>query len=384
MSRFKQAIKTKELESALLKHPLREIDEQVKKDYIKGLVFVATADENFHDDEKSYVVSLMKNIGLDEGLLGEFEIFAKECEDEEVIAFMDRLKAFEEDMKINFMIEVVVISFKDGEFDESEQNMFNDYLEILEISDKKDDIMYLSTALINKDVDLALSFYTAKKEMFLKFDYMFVMADIDIEKELKSLYSWEWIEWRMTRGEVIANNLVASKAVSVRQTCVFLNSLLISCELKQVVNTTQFEYENDTDEKLSVIKKIEHTNLNYSNDFFKYDDSMKDDDFLCSAEEVNLFAIFSNFINKNSGFNVGLLELSSVNGAANASISIDSSIEPFIKSDEIFILNSELRKLNAVHYSNYQIDTTGNYAFRLMQVKENLGSLFGLRTRVWV
>jgi hypothetical protein len=35
------------LESALAKHPLRELDEQVKKDYVKGLVFIATEDENF-------------------------------------------------------------------------------------------------------------------------------------------------------------------------------------------------------------------------------------------------------------------------------------------------------------------------------------------------
>jgi len=69
VSRFKKAIKKKELEIALSKHPLKELDEQVKSDYVKGLVFIATEDENFDEDEKSYVTSLMKNIGVDEDKL---------------------------------------------------------------------------------------------------------------------------------------------------------------------------------------------------------------------------------------------------------------------------------------------------------------------------
>lgn len=241
MSRFKQVIKKKELESALSKHPLREIDEQVKSDYVKGLVFVATEDGNFHEEEKNYVVSLMKNIGLDENLLEEFEAFSSGCQEEELLAFMDRLKGFQEDIKLNFLIEVVVIAFRDGEFDEKEQGMFDDYLEMLGLANQKDDIMYMALALVNKDIDLALSLYTAKKEFFNKFDYMFDMLDIDIEKELHSVYSWEWTVWEANGlCRMRENRSVSLVAENVQKFSIFLNSKIISGEFERRNGTNLF------------------------------------------------------------------------------------------------------------------------------------------------
>jgi len=58
MSRFKKALKKKELTQALAKHPLKELDSEIKNDYIKGLIFVAIADENFSEEEKSYITTL--------------------------------------------------------------------------------------------------------------------------------------------------------------------------------------------------------------------------------------------------------------------------------------------------------------------------------------
>jgi len=261
MSKFKKAIKKKELESALAKHPLRELSEDVKKDYVKGLVFVAIEDENFSSEEGEYIVSLMKNIGVDERLLDEFEAFAKEPGEDEIMEFMDKLKAFDEDIKVNFLIEVIVISFKDGEFDESEQEMFNDYIEILELEDKKADIEYIAMALVNKDVDLALSLYTAKKEFFNKYDYMFDMLDIDIEKELNNLYTWEWVVFRLNKGEVKDNNLVASKPVSVRQFCVFLNAKVMDNSLQKVVNTIEID-------RSIVVKNIDDINVEFNKNLF--------------------------------------------------------------------------------------------------------------------
>jgi uncharacterized tellurite resistance protein B-like protein len=372
MSKFKKAIKKKELESALAKHPLRELSEDVKKDYVKGLVFVAIEDENFSSEEKEYIVSLMKNIGVDETLLEEFEAFAKEPGEDEILEFMDKLKAFDEDIKVNFLIEVIVISFKDGEFDESEQEMFNDYIEMLELEDQKADIEYIAKALVDKDVDLALSLYTAKKEFFNKYDYMFDMLDIDIEKELKELYNWEWVEFRLTKGQIENNNLVASKPVSTRQFCVFLNSSIISGNLKQVVNTTKFEYDN-----IEIISSLDKVNLDFSNNLFEYEESNID----IAGIETESSNFFCNFVNLVISINIeGLKIIADV-----ASISLDESSKGFLTDNyEFFTAHigyvlidaEEIRYIDVDRtrgYSDRQycaLESGTNYTFRVMKVEE--------------
>ena len=382
MSRFKKAIKKKELESALSKHPLRELDEQVKSDYVKGLVFVATEDGNFHEEEKSYIVSLLKNIGLDEVLLEEYTTFASNCEEEELLSFMDRIKEFDKDIKLNFLIEVIVLAFKDGEFDESEQSMFDDYLEMLELTEQKDDIMYMALALVNKDIDLALSLYTAKKEFFNKLDYMFDMIDIDIEKELKELYSWEWVEFRLKTGQVENDNLVASRPVTVRQFCVSLNSDLISKKIVQVSNSTKFE---NTNNKELIIGDIEETNLDFEDGLFSYSEDIQNDDYTGTKELTPEY--FSNWINNN---NLGIM-VKGLRIIANYSqIELEDSTkgfltdnsEQFIAYTSLFRDGDKLRFINVDHtsYENQQFHSgeenclkyNVNYAFRLMKAKEDL------------
>ena len=372
MSRFKKAIKKKELESALSKHPLKELDEQVKSDYVKGLVFIATEDENFDEDEKSYITSLMKNIGVDENKLSEYETFASDCEEDELLAFMDRLKAFDEDLKINFMIEVVVIAFKDGEFDEAEQGMFDDYLEMLEITDKKDDIMYLATALTDKNIDLALSFYTAKKEMFEKYDYMFDMLGIDVAKELKELYSWEWVEWRLEKGNIEDDNLVASKPVTVRQCCVFLNSMVISKDIAQIPNTDKFE---SVEGKKLMIENIANANIDFEDGLFHYDEENKESDFLGATSDF--ITIFTEWVNEKTENSTKGLRII----ANSYEIALGESAQGFLTDNyEQFIAyiswsdrgnNFCFINTSYYNYSEYnRLEANTNYAFRLMKTKE--------------
>jgi len=368
MSKFKKVLKKKELEVALSKHPLREIDEEVKKDYLKGLVFIAVEDENFSEDEKSYITALMSNIGVDSALLSEFENFASDPDEDELLSFMDRLKAFDEDVKLNFLIEAVVLAFKDGEFDESEKEMFNDYIEMLELEDKKDDIMYMATALVDKNIDLALSIYTAKKEFFLKFDYMFDMLDVDIEKELKELYNWEWVEFRLEQGQVEDNNLVASKPVSVREFCVFLNSLVVSSEIVSIPNTDNFELKND--DKELIIDDINRLNIDFENGLFCYVADIQNNDFL-GSNEVSITA-FKDWVNdKTDNSTKGLIIIIS-----SVYIKLDESAKGFLTSNyEQFIINfpPETRFADS-RYSCFKddekfgLEVNQNYAFRLMKV----------------
>ena len=122
MSKFKKVLKEKAIESALAKHPLRELDQQLKEDCIKGLIFTTVEDKTFSKEEKNHITSLMKKLEIDEAKLEEFESFAQEPDADELVAFMDRIKAFDKDTKINFLIEAVIFAFDDSE----KQNILNE------------------------------------------------------------------------------------------------------------------------------------------------------------------------------------------------------------------------------------------------------------------
>ena len=365
MSKFKKAIKKKKLESAFSSHPLKELEEDVKNDYIKGLVFIAVEDENFSEDEKSYVTSLMSYIGVDETLLNKFETFANEPDEDELLEFMDRIKAFDEELKISFLIETILVAFKDGDFDDAEKEMFNEYVEMLELEEKKDDIMHIATALANKDIDLALAIYTAKKEFFEKYNYMFEMIDVDIEKELKEVYSWDWIKFRLKYGEVENNNLVASKPVTNRQFCIYLNSSLLSNKLKRFADTTQFEVENEV-----VIADIDDTDLKFENGLFSYDEEGKDS---CMTG-VKKTKYFSDFVNQKTSNNVQLLEIE-----LGTEMRLSESAKRLLVEDktEKFMANISANSIGEIekffdtderyYYDRSTVEKDGNYIFRLMQ-----------------
>lgn len=286
MSKFKKLIKKKEVEKALSKHPLKELPQEVKSDYIKGLVFIAVEDENFSEEEKSYIKTLMSHIGVEESLLGEFETFATEPDEDELMAFMDRIKEFDTDVKVNFLIEVILIAFRDGEFDEGEQEMFNDYVDMFELEDTKDDIMYMALALINKDIDLALSLYTAKKEFFLKYNYMFEMIGIDIEKELKNMFSYEWVRWDASYGGTRPDRKVALHNETVQKICIYLNSRIIANELKLISNTQKFMYENEV-----LFELTSSMNIKYENNLFQYEND-KNEPILNSKDIITNYILW--------------------------------------------------------------------------------------------
>jgi len=375
MSKFKKVLKKKELEVALSKHPLREIDEEVKKDYVKGLVFIAVEDENFSDDERNYITALMSNIGVDSALLSEFESFASDPDEDELLSFMDRLKAFDEDVKINFLIEAVVLAYKDGDFDASEKEMFNDYIEMLELEEKKDDIMYIATALVDKNIDLALSIYTAKKEFFLKFDYMFDMLDVDIEKEQKKIYETNWVEWRDFKyGGVLDNNMVAGHPVTVQQYCIYLNSTLINKTLKSISGTPKFDLDGEV-----MIEDVANSNLSYESNLFTYEDENK----LAPIVGVSVLGINSyiNYINQYSYLdNTMLLSLI---GDGSKDIVLNSNcfgkpsgLREIFNHNELGLRFYEAENFgssNNGHTKNATLPTIidNSFTFRLMKIEEN-------------
>jgi hypothetical protein len=210
----------------------------------------------------------------------------------------------------------------------------------------------------------------------MKYDYMFDMIHVDIEKELKDVYSWEWVEFRLKqRGRVENDNLVASKPVNVQQFCIYLNSMLISDELKKIANTTQFEIG-----KRIVINDINKINLEFNNNLFSYNQEFKNND-IAGIEKVQ---DFPRFVNEKTNNKVALihfnleedrnmdswfnLELS--DSAVKLLSSRKEKFEVWHNYDEWCILSSGLTRL---HYGEDiwpKPDNYTPYTFRLMQVKE--------------
>ncbi len=310
MGLFKNAERQRLINEALLKHPLVNEEKGVKKDYIKGLVFMALGDEEFTADEKEYVLSLMDIIDLDKNLLDRFEIFAKEPDENELSMFMDRIKKFKNELKLEFLVDLVCLAFKDGNFDEKEQELFDDYIEMLNLEDGKDMIFYLSSALINKNVDLAMLFAAMGEEF--PFKYRFDALEMDIEKEFKSLFSWKWVKFELLKGNVEEYKEVSSKPISVRQFCVMLNMAFIGLKMaekqekKELMSIQKFfdtgVLEIGIDEKKFILfKNSEKSNISFEDGLFCYDEKEKNNPVLIHKDISikDIFELFEKLIQEN-------------------------------------------------------------------------------------
>lgn len=158
MSRFKELMKKQEIDTILAKHPLIEESKEVQEAYLQGLVFLAIEDGNFDDSEKEYISKLSSIIGLDNMSIDKKEEFAHNATEEEFFSFISILKTFSYDIKYNFIIEVGVIAFSDGDFNAKEKELFSEYIEIFGLEDKENEINLIINALTKETVKEGDSF----------------------------------------------------------------------------------------------------------------------------------------------------------------------------------------------------------------------------------
>jgi len=307
MSRFKEIMKNKNIKQALSKHPLVDADEQVKKDYLQGLVFVAFEDENFSEEEKDYLKLLMQHLDVDESMMDVFEAFANDGTGDELTAFTNRLGDFEERLKWAFMIEVRLMALKDGSYDEQEKAIFEDYIAMLSLNEDKATIEHIVHALQTNDMDRALSLYMAKTERIESLDYLFELLEMPLYDEMEKLYHWQWIKWEFSYGAVLDGNLVASKPVTVRQIAVFMNALLLAGCIEQLPNSQCFVHKDDDGKLTPLIDFLEISNLQCEEGLFAYAVDDRDKDFVGASTSLPFF--FSNLVNALSVEQVGLLTI---------------------------------------------------------------------------
>jgi len=267
MSTFLKILKNNHAKDAMCKHILASEIDAVPRDYIQGLVFLAIADDNFHEDERSYIEDMIKYMELPEDILEVAEVFIDEPDEEMFLKWIARLRLFETETKISFLLDVSMIAFKDGNFDEIELEHFDEYVEILGLHSHRQNILLLSEILHTQNIDNAISFYTAQRDFYDMFEYMFEFLNIDIQKEINKIFNCTWKT--ISYGDEKIR--MSSQAVSKREFSIFLNSMIMNGRLKQINDSKYFELDEEP-----IVENIENINLTFSNFIFKYENEKHD------------------------------------------------------------------------------------------------------------
>ncbi|MDQ7001520.1 MAG: hypothetical protein Q9N02_02385 [Ghiorsea sp.] len=394
MSRFKKLLQKKQTLESLSQHPLANAEEAVKNDYIQGLVFVAVEDENFSDEEKAYLQLIMQHTNMDTSKLADFESFALAPDESELMDFMDRLKAFDEGLKRNFLIEVILLAFKDSSFDEKEDKIFQDFCDIMALEEEASLIRHLATAIANQDIDLALALYTAQQSFVTPFAYLLTMADINAEEELKKLYQYQWVKWEFVFGGVVDDNLVATKPVNNRQIAVFLNALTLAGKVEPLPNSQRFEYKDDEGQLQPLIMDVEQSSLNHADGLFHYADDAAESDFVGAARtmpnrfttwlnpwlatEVKWLSLYESLLRRSSSSSAVAAVMFSMSGNEPKWIAFNTPTRAYLTESEEMVLvklpsnSNAYRALHkeegcASYDQNQHLLNTTAYTFRLCQ-----------------
>lgn len=209
----------------LQKHPVANEELEIKVHYLNGLALMMNVDEEIHETEKKYLSILINTFQLEDSMLEQFTTFAKEPEEDATNEFL-KIISNSEDTKINFMVDALIIADQDCNIHDNEKALLNYYFEMLSFSSEETrKVRDVAEIIKNKDKDEALSLFSADKEFYNKFAYLFEFFGIYVDTIIKNIFSFEWVNWEFQYGAVEKNNRVCRNPVTNRQFVIFLNSL---------------------------------------------------------------------------------------------------------------------------------------------------------------
>ena len=215
------------------KHPCRELDQEMMMHYLNGLALIASADENICEKEKEYLEILINSFGLSEEILETVVNFA-ENPDEDLI--QDMMEAFTtKDIKYNFMVDCMMISSRDGSFDDSEKGIIEEYFEMFKITQKEaEDLKYIFEIFHKQDGNALYRYFKRNEYMKIElFQYLLDYYKIDMAYELiedeKKILEFEFFKPTFSYGKLgLGAEEIMTKQISNAQFCIFLNSAYMS------------------------------------------------------------------------------------------------------------------------------------------------------------
>jgi len=220
------------------KHPCRELDQEVMVHYLNGLALITNEDETVCEKEKEYLSILINSFGLSEDMLETFVNFA-ENPDEKLI--LDMMQSFAtKDIKYNFMVDAMMIASIDGEYDESEEAIIEQYFEMFKITKKEaEDLRYIYEMFYTQNGNALYRYFKRNEYMNVElFQYLLDYYKIDMAYELvedeKKILTFEFFKptFSNTYMKLVGANEIATKAVSNAQFCIFLNNKYLSKEIE--------------------------------------------------------------------------------------------------------------------------------------------------------
>ena len=225
------------------KHPCRELDQEQMIHYLNGLALITNEDENVCEKEREYLSILINSFGLSEDMLETFVNFA-ENPDEKLI--LDMMQSFmNKDIKYNFMIDAMMIASVDGDFDEKEKAIIEQYFEMFKITpDEAKDLRYLYESFYTQNGNALYRYfkkedkgkpYKIKEELFqYLLDYYQIDMAYELKEDEKKILTFEFFKPTFNNDlmRLVGAKEITIKAVNNAQFCIFLNDKYLSKEIE--------------------------------------------------------------------------------------------------------------------------------------------------------
>jgi len=110
---------------AFEKHPASKLDLDQKVHYLNALALLMNSDEEIHEKERGYLVTLIHSFNLPNEKLDELIAFSKSADNSSVIEMNKMLP--KDELKFIFLMDCFIIAYKDGVLKPVEKNVIGEY-----------------------------------------------------------------------------------------------------------------------------------------------------------------------------------------------------------------------------------------------------------------
>jgi len=205
MAKLKELLqKVKKETLSFQKHPCREIEEEMRIHYLNGLALMAMADDHICDKEKEYLWILVKSFGFQEEMLESVIEFAQNPDEDLIQEIIESFAT--KDIKYNFMIDCMMISSRDGHYDESKEEIIKEFFEMLKITEKEsEDLKDIFEMFYTQDVNALYGYFTGNEYMKVElFEYLigYYQMNTAYERLTESMPFFDGLMWTKESKEM--------------------------------------------------------------------------------------------------------------------------------------------------------------------------------------
>lgn len=210
-------------------HPCDKQDTQTKINYLKGISLIANEDDDISHNEIKYLNILVRSFHLSNDEVKGILKLAKNPSEEMIHNIIETFQS--NDIKYNFIIDCFAIADIDGNFDDEEKELIEQYEELFNITKMESEELYnIFTFLKHKNSSKLLALFE-KSNFFKKndFDYLIDYYKLDLSKEFKDgdikAFTFEFAMPHIRHGNLKNATKISVKPINNLQFSIFLNDL---------------------------------------------------------------------------------------------------------------------------------------------------------------